>query len=69
MMTWAALVKAVLDLLNSLFSNINNRKHETLGRLQEAQRNAEADNALVDALRAGVDRADPDSVRDDEITR
>jgi hypothetical protein len=54
MMTWAAVVKAVLDLLNSLFNNVNNRKQEELGRLREAERQAEIENDLVDAIR-GVD--------------
>ena len=57
MMTWAAVVKAVLDLLNSLFNNVNNRKQEELGRLREAERQAEIENDLVDRIRnVDVDR-------------
>jgi hypothetical protein len=62
MMTWAQVVKAVLDLLNSLFNNVNNRKHEDLGRLREAQRQAEVENELVDTIR----NVDPGRVSDDE---
>ena len=62
MMTWAALVKAVLDFLNSLFASIHNRKQEELGRLREAQKNAEVEDALIDRINA----ADPASVPDDD---
>jgi hypothetical protein len=61
-MTWAAIIKAVLDFLNGLFLSIRSQKDEELGRLREAQRNAEIDNATIDAVR----RADPDSVSDGE---
>jgi hypothetical protein len=61
-MEWAAVVKAILDLLNSIFLNSDRRKHQELGKLQEAQRNAEIENELYDRVR----RASPDSVSDDE---
>lgn len=61
-MTWAAVIKAVLDFLNGLFASIRSQKDEELGRLREAQRNAEIDNAVLDAVRG----ADPASVPDDE---
>ena len=64
MMTWAALVKAVLDFLNSLFASIHNRKQEELGRLREAQKNAEVEDALIDRINAAA--ANPDSVSDDD---
>ena len=60
MITWAAVVKAVLDLLNSLFNNVNNRKQEDLGRLREAERQAEIENDLVDTIR----NVDPGRVSD-----
>ena len=62
MMTWAAVVKAVLDLLNSLFNNVNNRKQEELGRLREAERQAEIENDLVDRIK----HTDPGIVSDDD---
>ena len=62
MMTWAAVVKAVLDLLNSLFNNVNNRKQEELGRLREAERQAEIENDLVDRIK----RVDPGVVPDND---
>lgn len=62
MMTWAQVVKAVLDLLNSLFNNVNNRKHERLGELLEAQRQAEIENDLVDRIK----RVDPGVVSDEQ---
>lgn len=61
-MTWVALIKAVLDFLDGFFGLRNNQKYEELGRLREAQRNAEIDNSLIDAVR----RADPASVSDAE---
>jgi len=60
-MTWAALVKALLDLINNILGNVNNSKYEQLGRLREAQRNAEADNESrkkVDGIRDALDRVD-----------
>jgi hypothetical protein len=59
-MNWAAVIKAILDLLNNIFLNSDRRKHQTLGRLEEAQRNAEIENELYDRVR----RASPDSVPD-----
>jgi hypothetical protein len=61
-MSWAAVIKAILDLLNNIFLNSDRRKHQTLGRLEEAQRNAEIENELYDRVR----RASADSVSDDE---
>jgi hypothetical protein len=61
-MNWIGLIKAIVDFLNSLFTANNNRKHEELGRLQEAQRQAEIEDQLVDTIR-GVD---PGVVSDDE---
>jgi hypothetical protein len=59
---WIGLIKAIVDFLDSLFTARNNRKHEELGRLQEAQRNAELENAVFDRVRD----ADPASVPDDQ---
>jgi hypothetical protein len=61
-MSWAAVIKAILDLLNNIFLNSDRRKHQELGKLQEAQRNAEIENELYDRVR----RASADSVSDDE---
>jgi hypothetical protein len=61
-MSWAAVIKAILDLLNNIFLNSDRRKHQELGKLQEAQRNAEIENELYDRVR----RASADSVPDDE---
>jgi hypothetical protein len=62
MMTIAQIVRAVLDFLNRLFATLHDRKQEELGRLREAERQAEVENVLVDRINA----ADPDSVSDDE---
>ena len=61
-MSWAAVIKAILDLLNNIFLSSDRRKHQELGRLQEAQRNAEIENDLYDRVR----RASPDSLSDNE---
>ena len=61
-MTWVALIKAVLDFLSRLFASIHDRKQEELGRLREAERQAEIEDALVDRINS----ADPASVSDDE---
>jgi hypothetical protein len=63
MMTIATLVKAVLDFLNRLFESIHNRKQEELGRLREAAKQAEVENALIDRINSTVVG---DRVSDDE---
>lgn len=60
-MSWAAVIKAILDLLNNIFLNSDRRKHQELGRLEEAQRNAEIENSIYDRVRG----ASPDSVSDE----
>jgi hypothetical protein len=60
MMTWAGVIKAVLELLSRLFSSIHDRKQEELGRLREAERQAEIENDLV----GRINSTDADSVSD-----
>jgi hypothetical protein len=62
MMTWAGVIKAVLELLSRLFSSIHDRKQEELGRLREAERQAEIENDLVDRINS----TDADSVSDQD---
>jgi hypothetical protein len=61
-MSWVALIKAILDFLDSLFNARNNAKHEELGRLKEVERQGELENELHDR----ISRANPDIVSDDE---
>lgn len=64
-MTWAAILKGALAFLRALFGFVEARRNEELGRLKERER---ADQANDD-LRAAIDRANTDSVSDDEIVR
>ena len=59
-MTWAAIIKAVLDFLNGLFASIRSSRDEDLGRMREREANDKAN----DDLRAAIDRANADSVSD-----
>jgi hypothetical protein len=64
-MTWASIIAGALRFFNALAAFFQSRRDEELGRLKERER---VDKANED-LRARIDRADPDSVSDDEIVR
>jgi len=61
-MTWAAIIKGLLDFFNSLFASIRASRDIELGERRER----EANDKAMDDLRAAIDLANADSVSDDE---
>ena len=61
-MTWVALFNHILAALRAFADWVRSTKDIELGELREKERQRESDVAIRDA----IDRANPDSVSDDE---
>ena len=62
MTLWAKLIATILGLFRSFMDYAEARRNEELGELREKERQRESDVAIRDA----IDRANPDSLSDDE---
>ena len=64
-MTWAAILKSLLELFNGLLAFLSAKDNQDYGRLKERERN-DKDNY---DLQSRIDNADGGEVSDDEIIR
>lgn len=49
-MTWAAIVKGLLEFFNSLFDFVRSQRSEDLGRLKAEKEGRESADAILDAF-------------------